>query len=47
MMKLRINPLVARDLKSIKDFIAEDNEDVEFSSLVIQNSEFSKNKIKK
>ena len=27
MMKLRINPLVAEDLKSIKDFIAEDNAD--------------------
>ena len=27
MMKLRINPLVAVDLKEIKDFIAEDNED--------------------
>lgn len=26
-MKLRINPLVAVDLKVIKDFIAEDNED--------------------
>ena len=25
MMDLRINPLVAKDLKSIKDFIAEDN----------------------
>lgn len=25
MMELRINPLVAKDLKSIKDFIAEDN----------------------
>lgn len=25
MMKLRINPLVAVDLKSIKEFIAEDN----------------------
>ena len=25
MMKLRINPLVAADLKSIKDYIAEDN----------------------
>ena len=24
MMKLRINPLVAKDLKSIKDYIAED-----------------------
>ena len=27
MMKLRINPLVAKDLKSIKDFITEDNAD--------------------
>ena len=27
MMKLRINPLVAKDLKSIKDYIAEDNVD--------------------
>lgn len=27
MMKLRINPLVAKDLKCIKDFIAEDNAD--------------------
>ncbi|MCM1056122.1 MAG: type II toxin-antitoxin system RelE/ParE family toxin [Firmicutes bacterium] len=27
MMKLRINPLVAVDLKAIKDFIAEDNTD--------------------
>lgn len=27
MMKLRINSLVAKDLKSIKDFIAEDNVD--------------------
>ena len=26
-MQLRINPLVAGDLKVIKDFIAEDNED--------------------
>lgn len=26
MMMLRINPLVAGDLKAIKDFIAEDNE---------------------
>ena len=25
MMKLRINPLVANDLKAVKDFIAEDN----------------------
>lgn len=27
MMRLRINPLVAKDLKSIKDYIAEDNAD--------------------
>ena len=27
MMKLRINPVVAEDLKTIKDFIAEDNTD--------------------
>lgn len=27
MMELRINPLVTRDLKSIKDFISEDNTD--------------------
>ena len=27
MMKLRINPLVAKDLKYIKDYIAEDNAD--------------------
>ena len=28
MIKLRINPLVAEDLKSIKDFIAEDNQEM-------------------
>ena len=27
MMKLRINPIVAEDLKKIKENIAEDNED--------------------
>ena len=27
MLKLRINPIVAKDLKNIKDYIAEDNED--------------------
>lgn len=27
MMKLRINPVAAVDLKTIKNFIAEDNED--------------------
>lgn len=28
MMKLRINPLVAEDLKGIKEYIAEDNEEM-------------------
>lgn len=28
MMKLRINPLVAEELKSIKEYIAEDNEEM-------------------
>lgn len=28
MMKLRINPIVAEDLKSIKEYIAEDNEEM-------------------
>lgn len=27
MLKLRINPVVAEDLKSIRDYIAEDNEE--------------------
>lgn len=27
MLKLRINPIVAKDLKSIRDFIAEDSEE--------------------
>ena len=28
MMKLRVNPLVAEDLKNIKEYIAEDNEEM-------------------
>ena len=28
MMKLRINPIVAEDLRSIKEYIAEDNEEM-------------------
>lgn len=28
MMKLRINPIVAEDLKNIKGYIAEDNEEM-------------------
>lgn len=27
MLKLRINPIVVRDLKNIRDYIAEDNEE--------------------
>ena len=27
MLKLRINPIVAKDLKTIRDYIAEDNEE--------------------
>jgi toxin ParE1/3/4 len=27
MLKLRINPMVVKDLKNIRDYIAEDNED--------------------
>ena len=29
MKKLRINPIVAEDLKNIKEYIAEDNEEME------------------
>ncbi len=28
MMKLRINPIVAEDMKNIKEYIAEDNEEM-------------------
>lgn len=28
MMKLRINPIVAKDLKNIKEYISEDNEEM-------------------
>ena len=34
MLKLRINPIVARDLKNIRDYIAEDNE--EYAAKTIQ-----------
>ena len=34
MLKLRINPMVARDLKDIRDYIAEDN--VEYAAKTIQ-----------
>ncbi len=33
MMKLRINPIVAQDLKSIKEYIAEDNEEMEVKTI--------------
>ena len=29
MLKLRINPIVAKDLKNIRDYIAEDNENLQ------------------
>lgn len=32
-MKLRINPVVAEDLKGIKEFIAEDNEDMAIKTI--------------
>ena len=28
MLKLRINPIVAKDLKNIRDYIAEDNKNM-------------------
>ena len=34
MLKLRINPIVAKDLKNIRDYIAEDNE--EFATKTIK-----------
>ena len=34
MLKLRINPIVAKDLKDIRDYIAEDNE--EYAAKTIQ-----------
>ena len=33
MMKLRINPFVAEDLKSIKNFIAEDNQELALKTI--------------
>ena len=33
MLKLRINPIVAEDLKSIRDYIAEDNEECAVKTL--------------
>ena len=34
MLKLRINPLVVQDLKEIRDYIAEDNE--EYAKKIIE-----------
>ena len=34
MLKLRINPIVAKDLKNIRDYIAEDNE--EYAAKIIK-----------
>lgn len=33
MMQLRINPVVAEDLKNIKEFIAEDNEEMSVKTI--------------
>ena len=33
MMELRINPFVAEDLKNIKEYIAEDNEEMEAKTI--------------
>lgn len=33
MMKLRINPIVAEDLKSIREYIAEDNEEMAIKTI--------------
>ena len=33
MLKLRINPIVAKDLKKIRDYIAEDNEEYAAKSI--------------
>lgn len=33
MMELRINPIVAEDLKNIKEYIAEDNEEMAVKSI--------------
>lgn len=40
MMKLRINPLVATDLKAIRDFIAEDNPEKALETLETIYSKF-------
>ena len=42
MMKLRINPLVAKDLKSIKDYTAEDNADKALETIQEIYSQFEK-----
>ena len=33
MLKLQINPIVAKDLKNIKDYIAEDNEEYSIKTI--------------
>lgn len=35
MTKLRINPLVAEDLKNIKEYIAEDNEEMAVKTIIV------------
>jgi toxin ParE1/3/4 len=39
-MKLRINPLVAEDLKNIKEYIAEDNPDMALKTVQEIYSQF-------
>lgn len=41
MLKLRINPIVAKDLKNIRDYIAEDNEEYVLAVKAELNSLFA------
>ena len=42
MMKLRINPVVVTDLKNIKDYIAEDNEEMAVKTIHEIYTQFEK-----
>ena len=37
MLKLRINPIVAKDLKDIRDYIAEDNEEYAAKTIKVRH----------
>ena len=39
MLKLRINPIVAKDLKNIRDYIAEDNEEYAAKTCLLYTSD--------